>query len=131
MLKIAEHAARKAGKIVLNNFNKKLTITKKGENDLVSNADHLAEACILHILKKNFPEHHISSEESGELGKTSPYVWVVDPIDGTINYTRHIEPFSISIGLLKKQRTNHRSHLRSRPSGDVHRTKRQRCISQR
>lgn len=76
-------------------------VSEKAKQDVVTTADKLSETYILKAIKEYFPEHHILSEESGELenGSSSPYLWVVDPIDGTKNFVYHNPFFAISISL--------------------------------
>lgn len=57
---------------------------------------------ITKIIKKNFPDHNIIAEESGEINNNSEYTWAIDPIDGTIAYASGSPVFGVSIGLLKK-----------------------------
>lgn len=101
-LDIASEAALAAGAILQTYWGKLDHIQEKGRpGDLVTEADQAAEAAILEILRRHFPDHAILAEESGALGSAdSPYLWAIDPLDGTTNYT-HQYPFSAaSIGLL-------------------------------
>jgi myo-inositol-1(or 4)-monophosphatase len=79
---------------------------KEGINNLVTEADHAAEKAIIDIISKDFPEHNILSEEAGEVliigreqGADSEYKWIIDPIDGTINFANGIPICCVSIGL--------------------------------
>jgi len=63
---------------------------KEGINNLVTEADHASEKAILQVIKKNFPDHYILSEEAGALIQDSNYKWIVDPIDGTVNFAHGI-----------------------------------------
>jgi myo-inositol-1(or 4)-monophosphatase len=101
-LDIATEAVLSAGAILLENWGKLETIEEKGRSgDLVTNVDKQAEAAILTILKRHFPEHGILAEESGHLGPVdNPYLWAIDPLDGTTNYA-HGYPLSVvSVGLM-------------------------------
>src|SRR6266404_3600350 len=72
-------------------FNKSFTISnKEGINNLVTEADHAAEKAIFGIIKKEFPDHYILSEEAGEIIRDSNYKWIIDPIDGTVNFAHGI-----------------------------------------
>lgn len=73
--------------------------SKEGINNLVTEVDHAAEEVIIAIIKESFPEHQILSEECGELVQDSQYKWIIDPIDGTVNFANHIPICCISIGL--------------------------------
>ncbi|RYF86949.1 MAG: inositol monophosphatase [Chitinophagaceae bacterium] len=72
---------------------------KEGVNNLVTEVDHASEKVIIDVIKKNFPEHQILSEEIGELVQDSQYKWIIDPIDGTVNFAHRIPICAISIGL--------------------------------
>src|SRR5437764_11611588 len=72
---------------------------KEGINNLVTEVDHASEAAIISVIRKNFPDHHILTEESGDLVQDSRYKWIVDPIDGTVNFAHRIPICCISIAL--------------------------------
>ena len=81
-------------------FNGKFTIGhKEGINDLVTQADFASDKAIRSIIKSAFPEHGIVSEESDEKVSTSEYKWIIDPIDGTVNFANAIPLCCVSIGL--------------------------------
>jgi myo-inositol-1(or 4)-monophosphatase len=93
-------AAQQAGTIMRESFNTSFTISnKEGLNNLVTEVDHASEKAIIEIITKNFPDHYILSEESGEIVTDSTYKWIIDPIDGTINYANGIPLCCVSIGL--------------------------------
>ncbi|MFT3702241.1 MAG: inositol monophosphatase family protein [Agriterribacter sp.] len=93
-------AAEQAGKIMQESFNTSFKISnKEGLNNLVTEVDHASEKAIIDIIQKNFPEHFILSEESGEIVMDSSYKWIIDPIDGTINYANGIPLCCVSIGV--------------------------------
>lgn len=71
----------------------------KSKHEIVTKADLLSEEIIIREIKKNFPSHGILSEEKGEVKSVSDYLWIIDPIDGTTNFTMHNPLWSISIGL--------------------------------
>jgi myo-inositol-1(or 4)-monophosphatase len=72
---------------------------KEGVNNLVTEVDHASEKVIIDVIKSAFPEHQILSEECGELIQDSQYKWIIDPIDGTVNFAHRIPICCISIGL--------------------------------
>ena len=72
---------------------------KEGINNLVTEVDHASEGAIINVIKQNFPGHQILSEECGELVQDSQYKWIIDPIDGTVNFAHGIPLCCISIGL--------------------------------
>ena len=102
MLKETLINATEAGARVLQHFfnNKNLQVShKEGINNLVTEADHASEKAILDTIKESFPDHFILSEEVGEIVMDSQYKWIIDPIDGTINFAHGIPLCCVSIGL--------------------------------
>ena len=81
-------------------FNGTFTISnKEGVNNLVTQADFAAEKAILNVIQTAFPDHGIVSEESAEQVSDSDYKWIIDPIDGTVNFANGIPICCVSIGL--------------------------------
>lgn len=72
---------------------------KEGVNNLVTEVDHASEKAIIEAIKKNYPDHHILTEESGDLVQDSNYKWIIDPIDGTVNFAHRIPICCISIAV--------------------------------
>src|SRR5687768_16962616 len=72
---------------------------KEGFNNLVTEVDHASERVIIEVIKKHHPDHCILTEESGELFQQSDYKWIIDPIDGTVNFAHHIPICCVSIGI--------------------------------
>lgn len=102
MLKETLINATEAGAAILKHYynNKNLKITnKEGINNLVTEADHAAETAIMETIRDAFPDHYLLSEEAGEMKMESPYKWIIDPIDGTVNYAHGIPICCVSIGL--------------------------------
>ena len=101
-LNIMIKAAEKASKILIRDFGEieKLQVSKKGPTDFVTNSDLKAEKIIIEELKKAKPHYSIISEENGiENNKDKNNTWIIDPIDGTINFLHGIPHFAISIAL--------------------------------
>ena len=101
-LNIMIKASEKASKILIRDFGEveKLQVSKKGPNDFVTNADLKAESIIIEELKKARPNYSILSEEKGaDIIKNSNNTWIIDPIDGTLNFLHGIPHFAISIAL--------------------------------
>ena len=103
MLNIAVRAARAAGSII-NRAALDLDVLKvaaKGTNDFVTEVDRAAEEAIIDILLDAYPDHGILAEESGrERGsRTSDYVWIIDPLDGTTNFIHGLPIYAVSIAL--------------------------------
>jgi myo-inositol-1(or 4)-monophosphatase len=93
--------ATKAGADELKHFfNGKFSIShKEGINNLVTEADHASDKAIRAVIKSAFPEHGIVSEESDAKISESDYRWIIDPIDGTVNFANGIPLCCVSIGL--------------------------------
>ncbi len=99
--KVLLDATHEAGKIIQSYFNGTFVINhKEGVNNLVTEVDHLAEQKIISVIKATYPTHSIIGEESGENIQLSDYQWVIDPIDGTVNFAHGIPLCCVSIGLL-------------------------------
>jgi myo-inositol-1(or 4)-monophosphatase len=93
-------AAEAAGGILKQFYGSQFEISnKEGINNLVTEADHAAENAIIGIIRANFPDHHILSEESGDLPMDSSYKWIIDPLDGTVNFAHGLPICCVSIGL--------------------------------
>ncbi len=83
-------------------FNGEFKISnKEGVNNLVTEADHAAEKAIFEVIQAEFPGHFILSEETGEIIMDSTYKWIIDPIDGTVNFANGIPICCVSIGIEK------------------------------
>ena len=98
-------ACEKASKILIRDFGEieKLQVSKKGPSDFVTNSDIKVEKIIIEELKKARPHYSIVSEENGvQLRKDKNNTWIIDPIDGTINFLHGIPHFAISIALKTK-----------------------------
>lgn len=103
MLKSTLIEATRAGAAeIVRFFNSDFKISnKEGINNLVTEADHAAEAAILAVINKYYPDHHILSEETGEIHQDSEYKWIIDPIDGTVNFAHGIPLNCVSIAIEK------------------------------
>ena len=97
------NAMEAGGRVLEHYFNKQnLKIDKKeGVNNLVTEADHASEKAIIDTIHSAFPDHYILSEEAGELVMESDVKWIIDPIDGTVNYAHGIPLCCVSIGIEK------------------------------
>jgi len=99
---------RRVGDYQLRNFRsgKLLIDTKFNQNDVVTNIDRGSENMILQYIAEYYPAHSVISEESGSKSvENSEYTWIIDPLDGTANYSTGLPQFSISIALLHKGET--------------------------
>ncbi len=100
MLNIATRAARRAGTIIARAQQRlhEVKVDRKGHQDYVSQVDRDAENAIIETLLGAYPDHAIRAEESGERGE-SEFVWVIDPLDGTLNFLHGYPQFAVSIAL--------------------------------
>ncbi|MGI9036944.1 MAG: inositol monophosphatase family protein [Pyrinomonadaceae bacterium] len=101
MLNFAMQTARDAGQILLEKFGRVTTITKKGDINLVTEADLASEALIIERIKSYYPKHSILAEESGSamIDANDVWKWIVDPLDGTTNYAHGYPCFCVTIAL--------------------------------
>jgi myo-inositol-1(or 4)-monophosphatase len=103
LLQIAKKLAHDAGKLALEYQANGFKIESKGGTDLVTEADKACEALIIKTIQGNFPDHAILSEESGLIGDPkAEYKWIVDPIDGTVNYAHGLPFYCVSIAIIHK-----------------------------
>ena len=106
---MALRAARRAGQMMVQAIDQleSLKVEEKGRNDYVSNIDRESERIIAEIVHKAYPEHTILGEEGGRIVDGNDYTWIIDPLDGTLNYLQGIPHFCISIGVLKGNQFEH------------------------
>jgi myo-inositol-1(or 4)-monophosphatase len=109
MANIALRAARQASQGMVRAMDRLdvLTVEEKARNDLVSEVDRDAEAVIIEALHKAFPDHGIRGEEHGQSYPEGEFNWIIDPLDGTLNYLQGIPHFCISIAAMKGNRVEH------------------------
>jgi myo-inositol-1(or 4)-monophosphatase len=96
---VAIQAALQAGELLKKGFGTRFEIsTKEGIQNLVTEYDKTSEKKIIATILSHFPHHAFLAEESGKTGrKKAPVIWIIDPLDGTVNFAHHIPHFSISI----------------------------------
>jgi myo-inositol-1(or 4)-monophosphatase len=104
MLNFAIETAREAGQILLERFGRKITVTKKGDINLVTEADLASEKLIIERIRSHYPKHAILAEESGAsaLNGESEWKWIIDPLDGTTNYAHGYPCFCVTVALEHK-----------------------------
>src|SRR3990167_9235949 len=93
-------AARRAGDIIIQALDRrdKLEIQEKKRNDFVTEVDLQVEQTLIHLLQESFPNESFLTEEQGEIwGEDRDSLWVIDPIDGTLNFIHGFPYFAISI----------------------------------
>lgn len=101
-LTLAQEAGIKAGKVALSYFKKEHTFHHKGElANFATEADLACEKTIFDLARKHFPQHSFLSEEMGLVKKNSEFTWVVDPIDGTVNFSHGQPLWGVEIALFK------------------------------
>jgi myo-inositol-1(or 4)-monophosphatase len=100
-LKLAESAARAAGILLREHYGTAMEVNEMLEYDIKLDLDVRSQDLITDHILKIFPDHAIYGEEGIGGNQESPYQWIVDPIDGTVNYFYGIPHFCISIALRK------------------------------
>lgn len=98
-VKLAQHAAMQAGKMLLSY--RDFHVDKKSQKDYVTDADRASEALIRGILMEACPQDGFYGEEGGVSGGEKRGMWVVDPIDGTTNFIHGLHPYTISIAYVE------------------------------
>lgn len=107
-LALATDAARRAGAIQLERYERLERIVHKGPGDVVTEVDHLCEELVIAAIRERFPDDAIVAEESGahragrgrgaHAADGAERAWIVDPLDGTVNYANGVPFFCVSIG---------------------------------
>lgn len=77
---------------------RELRVEYKGDIDPVTEIDLACEACVIAHIREQFPDHDIITEESSAERRASPHRWIIDPLDGTVNYSHGYPRFAVSIG---------------------------------
>ena len=104
IVKIAIQAALKAGEILRKSFMAPCQISvKSGFHNLVTEFDKAAELAIINEIKLHYPDHSFLAEESGGSPNHDSVLWIIDPLDGTLNFVHHIPLFSVSIAAYFEQ----------------------------
>ena len=102
-LEVARSAARRAGEATLHYFDRPMVPDSKlNSNDLLTEADLAAEACLVEDLSQAYPDHEIVGEEGGAYqtgSNDSGYRWYLDPVDGTTNFVQGIPIYGVSVAL--------------------------------
>lgn len=99
-----KHIIVKAGNETLKYYGRKnFAYAKRHVNDIVTKADLASSRIILDGIKKNFRDHGIISEEENDYQEDAEYVWIVDPLDGTLNYSKSIPLYGVMIALMRKK----------------------------
>ncbi|HVO92638.1 MAG TPA: inositol monophosphatase family protein [Terriglobales bacterium] len=100
LMDVAWDAASKAGALILDHWQQPKAIEYKGAIDLVTTTDRDSERIIVSTLRRAFPDHSIlAEEETDQRQSATPYLWLVDPLDGTTNFAHGYPQFCVSIAL--------------------------------
>ncbi|NKB44226.1 MAG: histidinol-phosphatase [Alphaproteobacteria bacterium] len=98
---LAHTLADAAAKITLPYFRTALTIEDKSDDSPVTRADRETEAALRKLINETFPDHGIIGEEYGTENEDAEFVWVLDPIDGTVSFINGVPLFTTIVGVLK------------------------------
>lgn len=108
MLPFLSYVTEEAGKVLLRYFNKSFRIDRKdpfeGSIDIVTDADRASETLIMEAIQREFPGHDLLTEETPTDRSGSSWLWIVDPLDGTINFAHGFPAFCISIAVMEQGR---------------------------
>ncbi len=104
LLDVAHSAAREAGRFLLDSVGAIRTVERKDgqETNLVTDIDKRSEEMVIAHIRNHFPDHGILAEESGSSERDAETVWVIDPLDGTTNFTHGLPIFCVSIGVVHR-----------------------------
>lgn len=100
---VAIESVNSSAKILVDKFEKLKLCSFKSKSDIVTEVDLEVEKFLVSRIQKNFPDHDILSEEMGSLQNGSRFLWIIDPIDGTMNYYHSSSPFRIGVCFLIDQ----------------------------
>lgn len=108
ILNIAVKAARQAEKIIMRSIDRldSVKVSEKGHHDFVTEVDTKAEEAIIQVIKDAYPAHAIIAEERGEM-EGEEFTWIIDPLDGTVNYLHQFPFFAISIAVKRGDTLEH------------------------
>ena len=95
---LARNVASEAGELLLHKWLQPRQVSNKGYRDFVTDADYAAQALITGKILEQYAEHgFLTEEEDLSLPEHGPIIWIIDPVDGTTNYSRHIPTFCVSV----------------------------------
>jgi len=103
-LEVAKEAAQAAGGLLRSQFGRPLTVDESLAHDIKLELDKRSQALIESLILSRFPDHAIYGEEGIRGDQNSEYQWVIDPIDGTVNFFYSIPHFAISIALRQNKK---------------------------
>jgi myo-inositol-1(or 4)-monophosphatase len=109
-LAFAQQLAARAGQLLLASYERVVRIDRKSKRDVVTEVDYASEQLVIDAIRERYPSDAILAEESGHherrgaSGRGTERTWVIDPLDGTVNYANGIPYFCVSIGLVSGAR---------------------------
>src|SRR3989304_4639993 len=99
---IARLCAQQAGRIIMSHFGRHEQMIAKGRGNFVTEADLTAEQAVLELLRSEYPDHAVLSEETAAATRGAQgWLWVVDPLDGTHNFSQGVPYFAFTIALCR------------------------------
>jgi myo-inositol-1(or 4)-monophosphatase len=101
-LKFAELLAKETGEYILSKRNEIEVKAYKDRRDIVTNVDLAAEKLIIDEIRNKYPDHAIFSEEAGDDNRDASFKWIIDPVDGTKEYTRGLPQYNTCFALEDK-----------------------------
>lgn len=101
MLDFVIDLAHRAGAVLRARQEQERSVESKGFADVVTDADRASEALIVEAVRARYPDHGILAEEGGQIAGVSEYQWVIDPLDGTLNYLHGLPLYSVSLAVLR------------------------------
>lgn len=101
MLNFAIELAHRAGTLLRARQEQERSVQSKGFADVVTDADQASEALIVAAIRERYPEHAILAEESGATAGVAEFQWLIDPLDGTLNYLHGMPIYCVSLALLR------------------------------
>jgi myo-inositol-1(or 4)-monophosphatase len=101
MLDFAIQIARQAGAILRYGVEQERQVQSKGYADVVTDIDKASEELLVGAINKRYPDHAIVAEEGSNSDGQSEYTWVIDPLDGTLNYLHGLPIYCVSVGVLR------------------------------
>jgi myo-inositol-1(or 4)-monophosphatase len=100
--KTAVKAALEGGKVLKYYYDRQVKVELKGKIDPVTIADKTSQKVVFKTILKSFPKHTVIGEEDKEQKQCAEYCWIVDPLDGTVNFIHKVPLFCVSVAMLHK-----------------------------
>ena len=99
---LAREVANDAGELLLRKWHQPRQVSNKGYRDFVTDADYAAQALITEYILEQYPDHgFLTEEDDPSLSENGPIIWIIDPVDGTTNYSRNIPAFCVSVAAVE------------------------------